>query len=124
MRGSSLARVDADGVTTYDWDDGVRNMCCVGQGRPGEFVVAPDGSLWITAQGANACNSRLLHFDGSTWVESGQCAGNIDVAPDGALWFMGYSPRLGPGLYVVHRRSRAVAETAARERPTGDRAMP
>ena len=83
-----LARLDDAGWTVFTQADGVRPWGTDGFVPTDHLHVAPDGSVWVNAEGDGSSCGGVANFDGMTWIGflSNLCVHDMDIAPDGAVW--------------------------------------
>ena len=91
--GPILARLDADGWSSWTEADGVPEVIGTGGFSGGLLRVAPDGSVWMAAGASGSpvdagCSQPVSRFDGQTWTDylDGHCIHALDVADDGTVW--------------------------------------
>ena len=86
--GDGLARLNDSGWTVFSEADGVRPWGIFGFFPTDHLHVAPDGSVWVNAEGDGSSCGGVAHFDGTTWTSylSDLCVTDMDIAPDGAVW--------------------------------------
>jgi hypothetical protein len=83
-----LARLDGSGWTVFTETDGVRPWGTFGFIPTDHLHVAPDGSVWVNAEGDGSTCGGVANFDGSAWTSflPGLCVHDMDIAHDGAVW--------------------------------------
>ncbi len=123
--GDGLARLDDSGWTVFTEADGVRPWGIFGFVPTDHLHAAPDGSVWVNAEGAGSSCGGVANFDGMTWTGflSDLCVGDMDISPDGAVWVQagtfevngGFEYWDPPDTYVI--TPEAVAAPAATQSP-------